>query len=318
MKYIIGADGGGTKTVLAAADLNGSIVARAQTAGINYNFIGYRAASEHFIGGIRALGIDSVDIAAIAIGDPSTDDIDPAPGTADFTASLRRNIPLKAEVPLFIRSDAFMALYGLTNGKAGVLMISGTGAMGMAFDESGHIHIAGGWGRITEDEGSGYYIAVNGLKAALRFHDGIGPPTLLSDAMAEFYGEKNPRRLIYSFYENPGTPPDIASFSAAVSKCAAAGDIQAAAILRDAAGFLSSYTASLVKRIKTNCCKIGIYGSVLTNDSFIRNLYTENISRLFPKARILIPEIKPEAAAVLYALNHLNDADPRSTQNSDV
>jgi len=275
MKYIIGADGGGTKTILAAADIDGNIIARAQTGGINYNFIGYRAASEHFIGGIRALGINSGDIAAIAIGDPSTDDINTTPGTEDFTASLRQNIPLQAEVPLFIRSDAFMALYGLTAGKAGVLMISGTGAMGMAFDGSGNIHVAGGWGRITEDEGSGYYIAVSGIKAALRYHDGIGPPTLLSDAMADFFGEKNPRRLIYSFYEDPGTPPDIASFSAAVSKCAAAGDIQAAAILRDAAGFLSSYTASLVKRIKNNCCKIGIYGSVLTNDSFIRNLYTE-------------------------------------------
>lgn len=318
MKYIIGADGGGTKTILAAANLYGSIVARAQTAGINYNFIGYKAASEHFIAGIRTLGIDSDDIAAIAVGDPSTDDIDPAPGTADFIASLRQNIPLKAEVPLLIRSDAFMALYGLTAGKAGVLIISGTGAMGMAFDESGQIHIAGGWGRITEDEGSGYYIAVSGLKAALRFHDGIGPPTLLSDAMADFYGEKNPRRLIYSFYENPGTPPDIASFSAAVSKCAAAGDKQAESILRDAAGFLSSYTASLVKRIKNDRCKIGIYGSVLTKDSYIRNMYTENVGRLFPKARILIPETTPEAAAVLYALNHLNDANPRSTQNTDV
>lgn len=307
MKYIIGADGGGTKTVLAAADINGNIITRTYTGGINYNFIGVRAASDNFINGIKSLGIDSGDIAAIAIGDPSTDDINAAPGTSAFISSLRSGIPLSPNSSLYIKSDAFMALYGLTAGEAGILMISGTGAMGMAFDSSGNIYITGGWGRITEDEGSGYYIAVNALKAALRFHDGIGKPTLLYNSMIDFFGEANPRKLIYSFYENPVKLPDIAPFSVIVSKCAISGDISAINILNDAAEYLSSYTVSLIKRINNESCKVGIYGSVLVNDSYIRNLYTEKIIKLYPEVEITVPKIHPEYAAVLFAQKNIRD-----------
>ncbi len=301
MKYIIGADGGATKTILAAADLNGNIIKQIQTGGINYNFIGVQAASDNFISGIRLLEINPEDIAAIAIGDPSTDDIDTAPGTTAFILSLRNIIPLSDTTPLYIKSDAYMALYGLTSGDAGVLMISGTGAMGMAFDGFGNIYITGGWGRITEDEGSGYYIAVNAIKAALRYHDGIGEQTLLYNAMIDFFGDSNPRRLIYSFYADPGVPPDIAPFSVVVSKCAMTGDTAAVNILNNTAEYLALYTISLIKKIRNESCKVGIYGSVLVNDPFVQKLYTEKVKAVYPKAKITVPAMKPEHAAVMFA-----------------
>jgi N-acetylglucosamine kinase-like BadF-type ATPase len=247
------------------------------------------------------LGINSNNIKAIAIGDPSTDDINEVPGTNAFISKLRKGLLLPENSRIYIKSDAFMTLYGLTAGDAGVLMISGTGAMGMAFDGSGGIFIAGGWGRITEDEGSGYYIAVNALKAALHYHDGIDENTMIYDAMIQYFGESDPRKLIYSFYEHPEIAPDIAPFSIIVSKCAASGDTQAINILNNTACYLSSYTISLLRQINNNVCKVGIYGSVLVNDKYIRTLFCDKIKSLYPDINITVPEIKPEYAAILYA-----------------
>jgi glucosamine kinase len=305
MKYIIGADGGGTKTAIIAADINGNIIAEAYTGGINYNFIGVDVAAANFITGIKKLGINSNDITAIAIGDPSTDDINEAPGTNAFISKVRKGLLLSETSMLYIKSDVFMTLYGLTAGDPGVLMISGTGAMGMAFDGNGGIFIAGGWGRITEDEGSGYYIAVNALKAALHYHDGIGENTLLYNAMIQYFRESDPRKLIYSFYEHPEIAPDIAPFSIIVSKCAASGDTQAINILNNTACYLSAYTISLLRQVKNNACKVGIYGSVLVNDNYIRKLFCDKIKSEYPEVNIAVPEIKPEYAAVLYAQNKL-------------
>ena len=305
MEYIIGADGGGTKTILSAADTSGSVLTEASTGGINYNFIGVERAADNFNAGVKKLGIKPQDIAAIAIGDPSIDDINILETTSAFITELRSKIPLRNDCKLFIKSDAFMTLYGITSGQTGVLMISGTGAMGIALDSDGNVHVAGGWGRLTEDEGSGYYIAINGLKAALRYHDGIGQHTLLYGAMLNFFNEPNPRKLIYSFYEQTQTSPEIAPFSSVVSRCAQSGDTEAINILDNAARLLASYTISLIKRINAEKCKIGIYGSVLTNDLYVRERFSDIVNAEYPGAEIVIPKTKPQHAAILYALNNI-------------
>ena len=104
------------------------------------------------------------------------------------------------QVPVLTRSDVYMSLYGLTAGHPGVMVVSGTGSMGIGQDAAGQIHAVGGWGRITGDEGSGYWIAREGLRAAMRAADGLEPPTALLDAALEWAGVREPRALIGYLY----------------------------------------------------------------------------------------------------------------------
>jgi N-acetylglucosamine kinase-like BadF-type ATPase len=304
MKYIIGADGGGTKTVLLASDMQKNIVAKASCGGMNYNYIGADKAAENFICGITALGLPAdAEIAAVVIGDPSTDDITPVAGTVDFINSLRGSKYIGSGSRIFIKSDVYIALFGFTGGNAGVLMISGTGAMGAAFDRGGKFHVAGGWGRLTEDEGSGYYIAVNGIKAAQRYHDGIGKPTTLLRALLGFFDTDEPRKLIYSFYA-PSEEARIAAFSASVARCADEGDSEARCILDSAADFLAAYTVSLISRAGGGV-PVGIYGSVLTENLYIRDRFTKAVTAVYPDIKISVPLIKPEQAALMYAIREI-------------
>jgi len=297
MSWIIGADGGGTKTVVIAKNLKTGELREATGNGVNYNFIGVEAAAENFINTIAKLNIGETD--AIAIGDPSTDDINFNDATNAFVEKL--NV---LNTKIYIKSDAFMALYGLTKGEAGVLMISGTGAMGIAIDSSGEIFISGGWGQITQDEGSGYYIAVNGIQAALNYYDGVTGKTTLLQSFKKHFGIENPRDFINLYYNN-NLSKDLASFAKEVAICAENGDQTATDILDNAAFYLSGYTASLIEKIKCGDCIVGIYGSVLLNNKYIQNEFIKDIEKKYPKCQIKIPDVSPERAALEYAENCL-------------
>ena len=291
----IGADGGGTGTTLAAYE-NGVRIASAEAGPLNYRFIPPEEAVRHFTEGMAALGLAPEKIAAVGIADPSLDDEADAEdeAAARFYGLLRE----KLACPVFGRSDAYVTLFGLTDGDGpGVLMIAGTGAMGIAVNEKGGIRIAGGWGRLTGDEGSGYYIAVEGIRAALRAADGIAPATDLTDALLRRFGASCPRGLIPVLYGDP--EPDIAAFARDVADCADGGDGEALRILRDAAGWLARYAEELVRW--SGCRRVGIWGSVLLRNAVVREAFERDLRERLGEAEIVVPPIPAEEAAARYA-----------------
>ena len=154
-RYFVGVDGGGTKTALVACTSDGCEVASAVCGPLNYNFIGLDAALENLRTGIEALALPTGSIVAVGIGDPSIDDTAESPTAQAFAARATSLLG----VPVHIRSDAYMTLFALTGGKkTGVLIISGTGSMAIGEDDTHKTAVVGGWGRLTGDEGSGYYI----------------------------------------------------------------------------------------------------------------------------------------------------------------
>ena len=61
------------------------------------------------------------------------------------------------------------------NDAMGVALISGTGSFAFGRNAGGDTARVGGWGFRFGDEGSGYALAVAGLRAACRWADGRGP-----------------------------------------------------------------------------------------------------------------------------------------------
>lgn len=302
----IGVDGGGTKTVVCAADENHQFLCAGEGPGINYNVIGVKKAAENLSEIIRNLPLPKeCKIAGIAVGDPSVDDLILSPMTEVFFSAVRANLKLDETCAIYSKSDVYMALYGVTRGAPGAILISGTGSMGMALDEVGEIHVSGGWGRLTEDEGSGYYIAVNGIKAALRYFDGRGPKTILLEKFKHYFGAENPREFIAKYYADSVALPDVAGFAAIVGE-AASYDVQADKIIRACAQDLVSCMNALLKKAGLKACTIGIYGSVFLKNIQIRTIFTEEIRKRYPQAVIKIPEMKPEIAALEFLYDKEN------------
>ena len=309
---IIGVDGGGTKTaieayaaVMSGAELGagglGEPLAKTAAGPMNYNFIGVNGAVGNLMDGIRALGIRSEEIAAIGIGDPSIDDCLPQDEQSP-TARFIEEVQKRTGAPVFLRSDAYITLFGLTEGREpAVLQLSGTGAMVIAQNGSGEIRVAGGWGRLTGDEGSGYYIAVEAIKAALHAADGIGPDTALLAAALQYFGAEVPRDLIGIFYADP--EPDIAGFAKEAARCAEAGDTIAQGILLNAARYLAAYTSELIDWSSSR--KAGVYGSVICGNQTVRQEYEKILKSKYDGITIMEPPVSATEAAASYAVRML-------------
>lgn len=290
----IGVDGGGTKTAIGAYDARGHCVVSTISPPLNYHVIGVDAALTHLMDGVSAMSLSKERIAAVGIGDPANDDVSDSESARHFAASVRQRLG----VPVYIRSDAYMTLYGLTRGEApGVLIISGTGAMAIAEDAQKRIFVAGGWGRLTGDEGSGYFIGLQGLRAALHAADGIAPSTALTEAALHHFHAPNARALIDVFY---GTQePDVAGFSRVVGECAEGGDAAARNVLWEAARYLADYVSVLIG--KSGADTVGVYGSVLTKNRIVRKGFEELLHERYSHIRVTEPPISAQAAAALYA-----------------
>ena len=293
-RYFVGVDGGGTKTALVACTADGQEIASSVCGPLNYNFIGLDAALNNLAQGIAALALPEGSIVAVGIGDPSIDDESESPVAKEFAARATALLG----VPVYIRSDAYMTLFALTGGKkTGVLIISGTGSMAIGEDAMGKTSVVGGWGRLTGDEGSGYYIGREGICAALRAFDGVAPQTALTDAALAYFDVCAPRDLISAFYGE--TEPDVAGFSRCVAKCADEGDKVAENILLDAANYLVRYASVLIER--TNANLLGVWGSVLCKNATVRRVFEDGVKEKFPNVEIREPAISAELAAALYA-----------------
>ena len=301
-RYFVGVDGGGTKTALVAATADGKEISSAVCGPLNYNFIGLDEALDNLAKGIEMLDLPQGSIAAVGIGDPSIDDESESPMAQEFATRATTLLG----VPVYVRSDAYMTLFALTGGKkTGVLIISGTGSMTIGENEAGEVSVVGGWGRLTGDEGSGYYIGREGICAALRAADGVAPKTALVDAALKHFGAVAPRDLISVFY---GTEePDIAGFSRSVAECAAKGDTVANAILLDAAAHLSRYASVLLEKCNANL--LGVWGSVLCKNDIVRQNFERGVKEKFPNVEICEPAIRAELAAALYAAQQQKESE---------
>ncbi|MEH7649363.1 BadF/BadG/BcrA/BcrD ATPase family protein, partial [Bacillus toyonensis] len=166
MKYMIGVDGGGTKTEAIAFDQDGNELARG-TSGFGNIVINYENALTHIIDAInqcweRLINEHCVCICLGLAGISGAN-------TNELTIRLKKKYGTQIEV----FNDAMIAHAAALKGKEGILTIGGTGAI--CLGKKGTVYeYSGGWGHILGDEGSGYWIALQALKKmALQFDQGV-------------------------------------------------------------------------------------------------------------------------------------------------
>ncbi|NLC44899.1 MAG: hypothetical protein GX783_11560 [Clostridiales bacterium] len=297
-KVYIGVDGGGTSTVAIAMTDRGRVLGRTVGEQTNYNTSDMDTAKTNLKMTIDKLmdeyGIE--DYECISIGMSSLD-YEP---TRDFVESFIDGIFPSQKVVM--HSDVYMALMGMTFGEPGIMIVSGTGSIGIAIDQQDKTHVVGGWGYLLGDEGSGYDIAFKGIEAALKSYEGLGETTKLEERVLDFFKVDTHRDLIDVFYNPLISISKIASFGKEVIEIADDGDLVSIFIINDAIKSLANYAYNLIGKVGRMDCIIGMYGSVLQKNPYISNSFVEQVHAKYPNVRIGFPELKPEVGAALYAM----------------
>lgn len=204
-------------------------------------------------------------------------------------------------------SDGDIALYGATDGHAGVVVISGTGSISVGVNRQGKRAFAGGWGPVAGDEGSGSWIARRALQAVARATDERGPKTALMDAACEFFQVATPDDLATAVYAPTMTNDRIAAFSKIVIETARDGDEVALEILKDAGKELASAAITVIRKLKMEQerFQITFIGGVFAAGELVTAPLREQIARVARKAFIASPSFSPTVAAARMAQEHL-------------
>ncbi len=189
----------------------------------------------------------------------------------------------------------------------GMALVSATGSVAYARNATGFTGCSGGWGWLLGDDGSGFRVAVEGVRAAIHAYDGRGPQTMLMDAMLEAFQVRSPSELVREVYQFPGNLSKLAAQAPVVTRVAAAGDAAALEIIHSAAKQLASMVLTLVRRPEFGWDEFPLaYSGGVFNDPLMRSMVEKSLHAVG-----LMPEMEPvhevTAGAVRLARELWND-----------
>jgi glucosamine kinase len=308
--YIIGIDGGGTKTTSVLCALDGAILAEAQGAPTNFQIIGIERASHTILDLIEtcchSVGCRISQIGAVAAGLTGAGRPGDRQSMHDGIMDLARARNLTIN-NLVVESDARIALEGAFSGKPGLIIIAGTGSIVFGKDEHGKIFRAGGWGRLIGDEGSGYAIGQQAFRAVARSLDDKRVKTKLTMLFEKRFGLNTQETIIDSLYKENF---DIASVVPTVIEAASKGDKAARRILDNAALELADLVGITVKKMNMNVKKphkhpLALIGGTLANEHYYSRKVISIIRKKMLPVSIHQAESSPVIGATVMAIDAL-------------
>jgi len=304
MDYILGIDGGGTKTLAVCADLCGNVLGIGMSGGSNYHTVGLgeaiAAIKRSLTQAISIAGINRSDVCSVCIG------LAGAGRETDRSILLPAVTDLANADKVVLEHDAFIALAGATVCNPGVIVIAGTGAIAFGINRSGEQKRSSGWGSILGDEGSAYYIGHNALISACKAYDGRGPDTILLDGIIKHYKLNDFTDIVKAIYNS--STKDIASFAPMVCLAAQAGDNIAVKIMKGAGFELALSATSVIKALgmENEKVQVATAGSVFNASEVLMAPFVESVKSAVSLAEIIRPKFKPVIGALFIALRELS------------
>lgn len=171
MRYYIGIDGGGSKTIFAIADENGKILGTVKAGSAFYKQIGEEGVIELLRNGVWKVSTfakeEKVEIASVCFGMPGWGES--LVNDRIMEQNLRSAFP---EWNLRIVNDCEVGWAGSLLGKPGINLVAGTGSIAFGKNETGETARCGGWSEWFSDEGSGYWLGMKCVQLFSRQSDG--------------------------------------------------------------------------------------------------------------------------------------------------
>ncbi|MBN3882090.1 MAG: N-acetylglucosamine kinase [Nostoc sp. JL34] len=314
MNYVLGIDGGGSKTVCVLMDDSCQVLGRGEAGPSNYQSIGIEATLQSIQSAIHnAVEVtiikNTVNIEAICLGLAGVGraaDIEVVKGLVQELQNNKSRPIIWVLQPanIVICNDALIALVGGIGQPVGIVVASGTGSIVFGRNHQGHTKRVGGWGYILGDEGSAYKIAVSGMNAALKYYDGREISTSLLEAFKQHLDLESIEDLIELIYRREWGVKQIAALAPIVDLAAASGDIVANMIIDDAVKDLVKATSTIIDAIfnSDSILEVVTTGSVWLGRCKIHERFVASLVNKFPKVNVIFPRDEPAYGAGLLAL----------------
>jgi N-acetylglucosamine kinase len=295
-KYVVGIDAGGTKTVGLLADETGQVLAEARGGGANLQTHGELEVEKVFDTIMDTLAGDRR-IAAVGLGIAGVD----RPHDETVIRNILRRLGHRETARVV--NDAAIALIAGAPERYGIVILAGTGSIAYGVDPAGKAVRSGGYGFLLADEGSGYWLGHQALRAVVRAADGRGPETRLSGVIFEALGVGSVPELVPRVYERGLPKHKIAALAPLVQKAHDSGDMVAGKLIEAAARELAMAARAVAERLSFGDreFKVVLAGGVFKGCPSIVGLLDQVLE--LPRGRPSVLQAEPARGAVALALD---------------
>ncbi|MCW5315295.1 ATPase [Nostoc sp. KVJ3] len=314
MVYVLGIDGGGSKTVCILMDDLHQVLGRGEAGSSNYQSIGIETTLQSIQSAIHNaveaaritsnFKIDAICLGLAGVG--RAVDIEVVKGLLEELQN-NKSLPISwalQSANIVICNDALIALVGGIGQPVGIVVAVGTGSIIFGRNHQGDTKRVGGWGYILGDEGSAYKIAIAGMNAALKSYDGREMSTSLIEGFKQHLDLESIEDLIEVIYRRGWGVKKIAALAPIVDLAAASGDIVANNIIDDAVEELVKATSTVIDAIfnADSVLEVVTTGSVWQGRCKIQERFAASIVKIFPEVKVIFPRHEPAYGAALLAL----------------
>lgn len=305
LQYVVGWDGGGTKTAMQIRDLDGNILLTTKGGSLNYNSNRKEELCEtieSLMDVVRGLpggmeGCKSFCISAAGISNNEA--------VKFITEQLNRSGVL---CNIFIVGDHEAALYGAFGRPEGIVLVSGTGSICFGMNKDLVSHRTGGYGHLIDDEGSGYAIGRDILTAAVRIYDKRIANSILLELVLNELGTGTVEGIVQYTYQSNWSKANIASLSPLLLCAIKEGDIEALRICERASEELVNLVLPVARILSLEDGQLSFLGGILTHYEPIRAQVIQKLSTKLPAIHIVEPKNDSVTGATLIALDRFKSS----------
>jgi N-acetylglucosamine kinase-like BadF-type ATPase len=234
-------EGGGSKTHFVLFRRDGTVVAREHCGPSSKLYLHTPAAMASFrealsrIAGVTSEGV----VQYVGLAGPMD--------SAQIRALVENHFK-NAEYVEAAEYEIALAMHG-TN--IGIGLVAGTGSSCSGRNERGETASCGGYGPQFDDDGSGYWIGREAVRAAVRAEDGRGPETMLASRFRQ-HVHVNDRWDIFRRTDSNGhlSVQEVASFTKHVFEAAKLGDPEAVRICAAAGKALAQLVLAVASKLR--------------------------------------------------------------------
>jgi N-acetylglucosamine kinase-like BadF-type ATPase len=313
LEYVIGVDGGNSKTDVVVASTTGQVLARTRGPGVESPLGRAVAWRDQIIALVdesrRAAGIDPQHRARCAVFYLANVDLPVERRIA--RRELERVTP--AEVTI-VQNDTFAVLRAGASRPWGVGVVAGFGINAVGVHPSGRVARFLAFGDFTGDSGGGHHIGVGGMAAAMRARDGRGPATVLTTLVPRHYGLRHPEDVAIAVRRGAIAHADLHALAPVTFAAAAEGDPVAREILSAFADEVAIMALALIRRLHLTRTDVEVVlggGTLQSGDLQLTEQVTANITERVPRAQVRVLDGAPVLGALVEALDR-SDADHSS------
>ncbi len=306
-RHVLGIDGGGTRTRAVILDDQGQICGVGQGGASNYDDIGIQAARENIGKAIETarqeagLPTPPYDAVFLGIGGIATE------ADREVVRGIALDLNLAPEKYIGVGHDIRIALAGGLSGRPGIVQIAGTGSSTYGVNSAGESWRSGGWGPLISDEGSGYWLGIQAMRAATRASDGRSHPTSLLASVMTRLGLPEMDDIMARLYAQEMSRAEIAALGPLVIEAAREGDEVSLEIIKQGVQSMAECVAAVAKHLGFgDALELALTGGVFQAGAIVVDPFREAVCALIPQCKITKAELSPVLGACLLALELLN------------